>query len=191
MGLLELLLVDLKALTLFQGCLSDMRHLFTPTGRNLVSPPVLDAQGIPQVYSASQRQPPFDSTIRGTKQQCLTKAKPPSFPPHLLGWSTTTSLQSLFCDALNPNWKPTRGSYKPWKGYHLYDEYTLSIREKLRRRDIQIFDDHWIDITGEVPMFKADTITIYFRKYLKWWRPRTPYEKEWEDLQYRKEIEEW
>jgi len=41
-------------------------------------------------------------------------------------------------------------------------------------------------------MFEADAISFYFRKFLKLWRPQTPYERRWEDLGHEKQpVEEW
>jgi len=80
------------------------------------------------------------------ENSCLAKA---SLTSSLLSLPQprTITLLNFFNDALDPHWTPERGVWNPSKGHHLYDATTLSIREKIKSQQIQIFDNKWIDIT--------------------------------------------
>jgi len=187
-SILGYLTTDLKALFLLQNDLSNIRHLFSPTGRSFSGHTADNARSAPTRNAMATRKLQQQKTTF-TKHWGLAKASPTSFPLSL-SQPRTLTLPSLFSDALDPNWTPTRGPWKPSKGYHLYDEATLSIRKKIQRRGIQIFDNKWIDITGEFPMFKADAISFYYMKFLK--LPQTPYERRCEQLWHeQQQAEEW
>ena len=190
---------DLLSLDTFYEEFSNTDHLFSPTGTTYISTPL--HQGMQKSTTSF---PPLDVTGIETpiRKQITTrhieeanlrlaKAPPPSFLLSL-NQPRTLTLPDLYKDALDPNWLAIRGVWNPQKGYHLYDEKILDIRQKIKRRDIQIFDNKWVDITGEFPMFEAESISFYHRKFLKFWRPLTPYERRWEQVvQARAQAEEW
>ena len=190
---------DLLSLDTFYEELTNTDHLFSSTGTVNIGTHLRQGDQKSSTSFSPLDDPGIETPIRKqiTTRHIeeanlrLAKAPPPSFLLSL-NQPRTLTLPDLYRDALDPNWLAIRGVWNPQKGYHLYDEKILAIRQKIKRRDIQIFDNKWVDITGEFPMFEAESISFYHRKFLKFWRPLTPYERRWEQVvQARAQAEEW